>query len=145
MKRSIRNRYLLLLFSLVAALYALAPSLWAPNQAPAIFLSDGLNLGLDLQGGAHLTLEVETAKAVQNRLYAESETISKALAEAQLKLPTQTEIDRDSRRPSLLLSFASSADRDAARGLVSSLESPIYTTSVLDDATVLARRVARAL
>lgn len=65
MRQSLVIRLILLVVCLAAAAVYLAPSfvsgLW--------FLPEnGIRLGLDLQGGSHLVLEVEVEKAVENRL-----------------------------------------------------------------------------
>ena len=65
MRQSLVIRLILLVVCLAAAGVYLAPSfvsgLW--------FLPEnGIRLGLDLQGGSHLVLEVEVQKAVENRL-----------------------------------------------------------------------------
>lgn len=65
MRQSLVIRLVLLLVCMLAAVVYLAPSfvsgLW--------FLPEnGIRLGLDLQGGSHLVLEVEVEKAVENRM-----------------------------------------------------------------------------
>ncbi len=65
MRQSLAFRLVLLVVCMVAAGAYLAPSfvqgLW--------FLPEkGIRLGLDLQGGSHLVLEVEVEKAVENRM-----------------------------------------------------------------------------
>jgi len=65
MRQSLVIRLVLLLVCMVAAVVYLAPSfvsgLWFLPQ-------NGIRLGLDLQGGSHLVLEVEVEKAVENRM-----------------------------------------------------------------------------
>ncbi|MEJ2041050.1 MAG: hypothetical protein P8X55_19295, partial [Desulfosarcinaceae bacterium] len=68
MTKPIRNRFILLGLLFVGAVYCLIPSL-APNlpQSWHKFLpTSGLRLGLDLQGGMHLILRVDTDKAAKN-------------------------------------------------------------------------------
>ena len=65
MRQSLLIRVVVLLVCMAAAVVYLAPSfvsgLW--------FLPEnGIRLGLDLQGGSHLVLEVEVEKAVENRM-----------------------------------------------------------------------------
>ncbi|MDY6973571.1 MAG: protein translocase subunit SecD, partial [Thermodesulfobacteriota bacterium] len=70
MSKSLAWRGLIVLFFVLAALIYLMPSLtsdlpmWWSNVLPR----DKIRLGLDLQGGMHLVLEVETLKAVENHL-----------------------------------------------------------------------------
>ncbi len=65
MRQSLVIRLVLLLVCLVAAVIYLAPSF-----VPGLWFlpENGIRLGLDLQGGSHLVLEVEVGKAVENRM-----------------------------------------------------------------------------
>lgn len=65
MRQSLVIRLVLLLVCLVAAGIYLAPSF-----VPGLWFlpKNGIRLGLDLQGGSHLVLEVEVEKAVENRM-----------------------------------------------------------------------------
>jgi len=65
-KSTFRWRLLLILFVLVGALIYCFPTLVKeiPAWWPRFFPQDKIHLGLDLQGGMHLILEVETDKAV---------------------------------------------------------------------------------
>jgi preprotein translocase subunit SecD len=69
MSRSIKLRGLLVLFCIVVALIALAPT-FLRGQLPDWWSSnfDPIHLGLDLQGGMHLVLGVDAAKAVESRV-----------------------------------------------------------------------------
>ena len=49
----------------IPSLYATVPSWW---KRAKILPSEKIHLGLDLQGGVHLALEVQTEKAVENRV-----------------------------------------------------------------------------
>jgi len=60
---------LIIAFIVLSAVYllpTLAPSL--PDWWKSVLPKDKIHLGLDLQGGTHLVLEVETAKAVEGTL-----------------------------------------------------------------------------
>lgn len=62
---------ILVLCVLIGALVLVLPSVVMYVQktdAPTMLHSKKINLGLDLQGGMHLVLEVETEKAVENRI-----------------------------------------------------------------------------
>ena len=62
---------ILVICVLIGALVLVLPSIVMYVQktdAPTILHNKKINLGLDLQGGMHLVLEVETAKAVENRI-----------------------------------------------------------------------------
>ena len=65
MRQSLVIRLVLLVVCLGAAGVYLAPSF-----VPGLWFlpENGIRLGLDLQGGSHLVLEVEVEKAVENRM-----------------------------------------------------------------------------
>ena len=68
MLKSIRIRAAVTIVLCLAALVYLAPSLTSdlPDTWKKYLPTDRIHLGLDLQGGMHLVLEVETAKAVES-------------------------------------------------------------------------------
>ncbi len=77
----------LLVVALVAAGFVyLAPSLVRPLPGwwPSFFPREPIRLGLDLQGGIHLILQVEVDKAVENALNGTMEDLKRELAAAQI-------------------------------------------------------------
>ena len=70
MFRNIRNRFLLLAAITLAALVCSMPSFLGglPTWWPKTLEFRGMRLGLDLQGGMHLILKVDVAKAVQHHV-----------------------------------------------------------------------------
>ncbi len=68
MKANFRWRLLLILFIFIGSLIYFFPSLASeiPPWWPNFFPKDKIHLGLDLQGGMHLVLEVEAQKAVES-------------------------------------------------------------------------------
>lgn len=68
MKGSLGWRFLLIFSVLIGALIFLYPTLVKeiPSWWPTFFPQDKIHLGLDLQGGMHLTFEVEADKAVES-------------------------------------------------------------------------------
>ncbi len=68
MSRNLQWKSLLILFITVVAFIYLAPSVVGerPGLLGKIFPQDKIHLGLDLQGGMHLILEVEGQKAVES-------------------------------------------------------------------------------
>ena len=70
MFNSIRIRTAVTIVLCLAALVYLAPTLTSdlPETWKKYLPTDKIHLGLDLQGGMHLVLEVETAKAVESTL-----------------------------------------------------------------------------
>ncbi len=67
MKGTLGWRFLLIIAVLIGALIFLFPTLVKeiPDWWPKFFPQDKIHLGLDLQGGVHLTYEVEAEKAVE--------------------------------------------------------------------------------
>ncbi len=78
--RSIPLRLTLIILSLVAAVVALLPTVM-PDRLPDWWLRNAsrVNLGLDLQGGMHLLLEVDSPKAIESRIAAYASEIRQAV------------------------------------------------------------------
>ncbi len=79
--KSIGMRAALVVVILVAGIILLVPSFTStlPPGWTKVLPSDKIHLGLDLQGGIHLVLEVEADKAVENAAERISEEIKEAL------------------------------------------------------------------
>lgn len=79
--KSLGVRALLILVILVAGIVLLVPSFTStlPPGWTKVLPKDKIHLGLDLQGGIHLVLEVEADKAVENTAERFSEEIKDAL------------------------------------------------------------------
>jgi SecD/SecF fusion protein len=78
LKLKIGLLFTLILFSaltIVPSFYKEAPEWWKTYLAP-----QGLQLGLDLQGGVHMVLRVDLDKAVKNNLGLAAQDLKKALA-----------------------------------------------------------------
>jgi preprotein translocase subunit SecD len=67
---------------MVYLLPSISPSL--PERWKKVLPSDKIHLGLDLQGGMHLVLEVEADKAVENQLNRTVDELKEALRNAQI-------------------------------------------------------------
>src|SRR3970282_189898 len=74
MHRSVLTRLIIFLVASVAALIYLTPTFVKdpakdlPSWWGSILPSDRIHLGLDLQGGSHLILEVKVDKAIENNV-----------------------------------------------------------------------------
>jgi preprotein translocase subunit SecD len=76
----------------VPSVYPTLPSWWT---GVGIFPTEKIHLGLDLQGGMHLVLEVQTDKAVENRIARTSQELRDAMRKAGIRY---TELDRSAQR-----------------------------------------------
>jgi preprotein translocase subunit SecD len=70
-RKKIGGRVILLLIATLFTGYYLIPSVGLMGSLPSLFpgflpRAERMNLGLDLQGGMHLVLEVQAEKAVEN-------------------------------------------------------------------------------
>src|SRR6185295_8970936 len=79
-------RVLLVLALVLAGAVYLTPTLVnpVPDWWPSFFPREPIRLGLDLQGGIHLVLQVEVDKAVENALNGAMEDLKRELATAQI-------------------------------------------------------------
>src|SRR5918999_4905927 len=74
MQRAVAIRAALFLIATLTALVYLAPTFLfddtqePPSWWPAFLPQETIRLGLDLQGGTHLVLEVKVEKAIENAL-----------------------------------------------------------------------------
>mgnify|MGYP001062622330 FL=1 len=78
----------------IPSLYATIPSWW---ESVKILPTEKIHLGLDLQGGVHLVLEVQTDKAHENRVERTAQDLRAAMRKAnirpvEIERPTNTQI-----------------------------------------------------
>ena len=81
-----------------------------------------INLGLDLQGGAHMLLEVDLSSVMSQALENEKETIRQEFREAN-RLRTET-IRVDSDSDSIFVRLRNKEDSERAYNLLQSLSKP---------------------
>jgi len=83
MRRSVTIRLAILSVIIITAILYLVPSYFGelPEWWPSFLPKDKINLGLDLQGGSHLVLEVKVEKALENRVERIKEDLRRLLAE----------------------------------------------------------------
>jgi SecD/SecF fusion protein len=86
MNRTLKWKIALLVFMLFIAGIVLTPTLYkgAPKWISKYIAPDGLNLGLDLQGGMHLVLKVDLDKAVENTLDLAASDLKEVLADKKI-------------------------------------------------------------
>jgi len=88
--KKLQWRGLIILIVVALALIYLTPSLskTLPSWWPNILPEEKINLGLDLKGGMHLVLEVQTKRAVESHLERTIEDIKYSLRKAKIRYQT---------------------------------------------------------
>lgn len=105
MKKGIRGRFIFILLTVFISIIFFLPSTPLYSKLPSwwgrFFPNKGITLGLDLQGGMHLVMEVEGEKAVDNTVERTLESLKGALEGKNLAAQSIRREGRD-----ILLSFA---------------------------------------
>jgi preprotein translocase subunit SecD len=111
MFKNIKIRAAVTIVLCLAALVYLAPSLTSdlPDTWKQYLPTDKIHLGLDLQGGMHLVLEVDTVKAVESTLERTAGDLKETLMENRVRFK---HIERTKDR-NVTFEFPDSASRDA--------------------------------
>jgi preprotein translocase subunit SecD len=111
MFKSIRIRAAITIVLSLAALIYLAPTLTSdlPDPWKKYLPTDRIHLGLDLQGGMHLVLEVDTAKAVESTLERTANDLKEALMENRIRFKL---LERTKER-NVAFEFPDAASREA--------------------------------
>ena len=122
MRKRIRGRVILLLFLTLLTGYYITPSVAPVESLPSLFpgvlpRAERMNLGLDLQGGMHLVLEVQADKAVESSVERLMEEVRRLLEKEQIGI---TQLTREG-TTGLLLKVAKAAERDKAQRLLGEL------------------------
>jgi len=98
------------LFSLIGVMFAV-PNFLSDEQIeslPDFFPSSQVTLGLDLQGGAHFLMEVDTAGVIANMLLDRGQTIRDELSDEKIRHPYRVNGDR------LIFTLTNADDRPRA-------------------------------
>jgi preprotein translocase subunit SecD len=87
MFQSIKLRTLIAAVVTLASIYFLLPSVMPelPASVKNVFMKNRIHLGLDLQGGMHLVLEVDTAKAMESTVDRLANNIKEVLMEKRVR------------------------------------------------------------
>jgi len=87
MFQSIKLRVLIAAAVVIASAYFLLPSVVPelPASVKNLFLKNRIHLGLDLQGGMHLVLEVDTAKALEGTVERLANSVKDGLMEKRVR------------------------------------------------------------
>lgn len=115
MRKKIGGRVALLVFAILFTGYYLIPNLGLVASLPSLFpgflpRAERMNLGLDLQGGMHLVLEVQNEKAVENSTDRLMEETRRILDKEQVGIAS---LNREG-TTEILLKVAKADDRDKA-------------------------------
>jgi protein-export membrane protein SecD len=102
------------------------------DKMPAMFQRT-INLGLDLQGGAHMLLEVDLTSVLAQALENEKETIRQEFRDAD-RLRTET-IRVDSENGAVIVRLRNEADSDRAFELLKGMSKPVDPQSLANDKT----------
>jgi len=121
-RKRIRGRVILLVFLTLLTGYYITPSVAPVESLPSLFpgvlpRAERMNLGLDLQGGMHLVLEVQADKAVESSVERLMEEVRRLLDKEQIGI---TQLTREG-TTGLLLKVAKAAERDKAQRLLGEL------------------------
>ena len=92
-----------------------------------------INLGLDLQGGAHMLLEVDLTSVIEQALENEKETIRQEFREAD-RLRTET-IRVDNENDAVIVRLRDAANSDRAFALLKEMSKPVDPQSLSQDKT----------
>ncbi len=111
MFKSIRIRAAVTIVICLAALVYLAPSLTSelPDTWKRYLPTDKIHLGLDLQGGMHLVLEVDTVKAVESTLDRTANDLKENLMESRVRF----KLRERTKEKNPTFEFPDAASRDA--------------------------------
>lgn len=100
--KTFKWRIIMILAILVVACAYVFPSFGVPAWWPNIFPSEKIHLGLDLQGGMHLVLEVESDKAVESAMERFAQELKTALIKAKVRYSDLDRIDGNKIRLKIL-------------------------------------------
>ena len=99
-----------------------------------------INLGLDLQGGAHMLLEVDLTSVLEQALENEKETIRQEFREAD-RLRTET-IRVDTENDAVIVRLRNAEDSDRAFALLKEMSKPVDPQSLSQDKTTKVEKLS---
>jgi len=144
MRRGIKGRVFLILFTLVISAVFFLPSTplfqKMPNWWKKYLPDKGVNLGLDLQGGIHLVLEVEGDKAVQSVVDRAVVSLKGLLDENKAAYTTLQKIAP----MEIVIEYSSSESREAIKKQVRDSFPALYIKEESENRIVLAMREGEA-
>jgi len=109
------------------------------ESMPAMFQRT-INLGLDLQGGAHMLLEVDLSSVLEQALENEKETIRQEFRDAD-RLRTET-IRVDKENDAVIVRLRNAEDSDRAFALLKEMSKPVDPQSLSQDKTTRVEKLS---
>jgi preprotein translocase subunit SecD len=115
-RKRIRGRVILLVVITLVSGYYITPSISTVGSLPSLFpgvlpRAERVNLGLDLQGGMHLVLEVQADRAVENAVERMMEEARRLLEKEKIGV---TRLSREG-KAEIVLKVAKAEERDKAQ------------------------------
>ena len=147
MRKRIRGRVILLVVTTLLTGYYIVPSVAPVSGLPSLFpgilpRAERVNLGLDLQGGMHLVLEVQAEKAVENASERFMEEARRILEKEKIGITRLARVGE----AGILLQVSKAEERDRAQRLLGELATLDKVPGATPDElrlTVQAREVKR--
>jgi len=90
---------------------------WAANNLPGIFPSKSISLGLDLQGGSHILLQVEMKAVIKERAEGLVEGLRPELRSEKIRYKRLTDLD-----DGVVITLADAADIDKTRDIIRGID-----------------------
>ena len=142
MKQGVKGRFLLIAVTVVVSVVFFLPSTpWftsLPGWWQRLLPHKGITLGLDLQGGMHLVLEVDVGKAVENTVERLGEDLGDRLKEQQIAASVTRE------GTTLAVALDDVKDREKVSTLVTEHFGMLSNTDFRDQTLVLSLRSGEA-
>ncbi len=142
MKRGVKGRFLLIAVTVVVSVVFFLPSTpWftsLPGWWQRLLPHKGITLGLDLQGGMHLVMEVDVQKAVENTIERTAQGLSDRLKEQSIAAT----VTRDGATVAVALNDLQ--DREKVSTLVAEQFGALSGTDLRDHTLILSLRTGEA-
>ncbi len=144
MRRGVKGRVILILFTVIVSVVYFLPStplyVWMPSWWKMYLPSKGVNLGLDLQGGIHLVLEVEEEKVVQNMVDRAMLTLKGLLDEKKVNYTALQKVTPEE----IEVTYPSAESMDVVKKLAQDNLPSVYIKESSENRMVLAVREGEA-
>lgn len=113
------------IFLILLGAYFVIPNFFAEDETPPGFTESRVTLGLDLQGGSYLLLEVDTEQVLENRIISTQADVRRLLRTAPDGRITFGNFTIDRENYTLSIPISNPADMDRAMKALGSLSQPL--------------------